>query len=457
MTPFVGPSYPLGKPDSQRSINLYLSQVESGTGKAAFILKSIPGLSVFANPANGAIRGRKVVNGRAFVVAGNKLYEIMADGTHSELGTLNSFTGRVSMDAGVTQLVIVDGPSGYVLTLIGNAFAQITSPNFYGSRFVGFLSGYFCFIRPDTQQYYISDIDNALDLDALDFASAEISPDKLVALLSDHSELKLAGVNTMETAVNTPNADFPLQRNSGAFMEVGCVAPDTFMKLDNSIYWIGQNEDGGGMVYRANGYTPQIISNDAYSAILQGSTDLSAATAYGFQYKGHTFYCINAPGVNTTLAYEVKSGQWFEMAELVNGEYTQHRATGHMYAFGKNLLTSDDGKIYKLDDTVFNNAGDELVRDRISPQGGIGVFPRFVLDCTVGVAVAGQFPQVMMRYSNDGGKHWSNWMSRSLGVTGAFAERVEWLRCGQTRQGGSRCWQVRVTDDVQVDIISGKT
>lgn len=455
MIPFVGPSYPLGKPDSQRSINLYLSQVESGTGKATFILKSIPGLRLFAD-LGAAIRGSIFAAGRAFVVAGATLYEVLSDGSSVAMGTLNSLSGPVSMAAGVTQVVIVDGPSGYVFTLAGSSFGQITDPDFYGSDFVAFVSNYFVFQRPNSQQYYISAINDASNLDALDFASAEANPDYIQTILADHSELWLLGQNSVEIAVNTGAADFPFQRNSGTFMEVGCVAPNSALKLDNSIYWIGANEQGGGLVYKANGYTPQIISNDAYSALLQTSTDLASATAYGFQYKGKTFYCINAPGLSTTLAYEIKSGQWFEMAELVNGEYTQHRGSTHVYAFGKNLLGSADGKLYELDDTVHSNAGDVLVRDRISPQYGPGVYPLFSLDCTVGEAAAGQFPKVMLRYSNDSGRHWGDWMERSLGVTGQFAQRVDWHRCGMARKGGSRVWQVRVTDAIDFDIIGAR-
>lgn len=457
MINFIGPSYPLGnKAASERSINLYLSQIESGTGKAPFILKSIPGLTLFAS-LGAEYRGSIVIAGRAFVVAGNTLYELSALGVATNRGTLLTSTGRVSFAAGVTQVVIVDGPCGYVLTMATNVFARITSPNFYGSRFVTFLHGYFVFIRPTTQQYYISKVDDATTLDALEFASAESNPDKLQVVLSDHDELKLFGEYTVETASDAGGGDFPFSRNSGALMEVGCMAPDSAVKLDNSIYWIGQNDSGGGLVYKSVGYQPQIISDDAISQMLQASTNLAGATAYGYQQGGKTFYCINAPGLATTLVYEAKSGKWSERADLdtLTGGYKQHRATGYLYAFGKCLVGSADGRIYALDPLANTNAGDVLLRDRISPHNaGPNLerlqFPRFQLDCTTGKAAAGQDPQVMLRYSNDGGNNWSNWQQRSLGQIGAFNQRVVWHRCGQARD---RCWQVRITDDVACDLI----
>ena len=457
MISFVGPSYPLfNKAASERSINLFMATIESGTGKAPFILQSIPGLTLFA--ALGAeYRGGINIAGRAFVVMGPTLYELSVLGVATVRGTLLTSTGRVSIAAGVSQVVIVDGPYGYILTQSSNAFTRITSPNFPGSRYVTFLHGYFVFVHPDTQQYYISAIDDATKFNALEFASAESNPDKLQVVLSDHDELKLFGDFTVETAHDTGGADFPFSRNGGALMEVGCIAPDTVLKLDNSIYWLGQNESGGGLVFKAAGYQPQIVSNDAISQFLQSSTNLAGATAYGYQQGGKTFYCINAPGLKTTLVYEAKSMQWHERADIdmVTGDYKQHRATGYLYAFGKCLVGSADGRIYMLDPLATSNAGDALVRDRVSPHNAIPAldrlqFPRFQLDCTVGKSQVGLDAQVQLRYSNDGGLNWSNWQMRSLGKTGEFKKRVVWHRLGQARD---RVWQVRCTDDVTFNII----
>lgn len=457
MVNFIGPSYPLGgKAASERSINQYLSAIESGTGKAQYMLKSIPGLTLFADLL-ATYRGGIVTRRRTFAVGGNKLYEVASDGTKTERGTLLTTSGRVSMAVGVTQLVLVDGPNGYVFSLDTNTFTQITSGNFYGSRFVAFLGGYFVFIRPDTQQYYVSAIDDATSLDALEFASAESNPDRLNVVLNDHDELKLFGEQTTETANLTGAVDFPFGRNSGALMEVGCLAPDTALRLDSAVYWIGQNDTGGGQVFRASGSQPQIISDDAVDKALQSSTDLSAATAYGYQQNGNTFYCINAPGLSTTLVFETKSGKWHERAELIAGEYAPHRATGYLYAFGKCLVGAADGKLYQLDPNAYTNAGAPLVRDRISPHNATPMlqrqtFPRFQLDCEVGRAPAGATPQVMLRYSNDGGLNWSNWLPQPLGLTGEFLHRIIWRRLGMARD---RVWQVRCTDNIAFDIVAG--
>jgi hypothetical protein len=86
-------------------------------------------------------------------------------------------------------------------------------------------------------------------IDPLDFASAEASPDRAVALLVDHKEVWIFGDNSVEVWYNSGAADYPLTPIQGAFNELGCVAPYSVAKLDNGIFWLGADARGQGMVY----------------------------------------------------------------------------------------------------------------------------------------------------------------------------------------------------------------
>jgi hypothetical protein len=59
-------------------------------------------------------------------------------------------------------------------------------------------------------------------------------------------------------------------------------------------------------------------------------------------------------------------------------------------------------------------------------------------------------PQVMLRYSNDGGFTWSNEYWVSIGLVGNTKNRAIWRRLGQARD---RVWEITFTDPVQSDII----
>ena len=458
MIPFVGPSYSLAnrKASVQRSVNLYLTPMETAS-KAQFILQSVPGLALFAT-LGAEIRGMFEAAGRCFVVAGATLYELNNVGSPTSLGSLVTNAGPVDFAWGSTQLVIVDGPNGYVLNLGTNVFGQITSAGWLGSDRVSYLDGYFIFADPGTQKFYISAIDDASTLDALDFASAESSPDNIVAHLNNQREIWLFGELTTEIWFDSAGVDFPFSRNQGALLEIGCIATFSAQKIDNGMMWIGRDKNGSGIVYRSVGYMAQRISTIAVEEALQSSYDLSAAVAYVYQANGQTFYCINAPGVDSTWCFEVATQAWHERCDLdTDGEFTSHRATHHVYALGFHLVGDVSGNVYRMDNTVNTINGATLKRTRISPNDVVPLRERafyreFVLDCTTGMAGAGVTATVLLSYSDNGGMTYGNPVPRSAGETGEYFSRVKWERLGCARD---RVWRVDFTDDAPFSIIDG--
>src|SRR4051812_44760723 len=105
-----------------------------------------------------------------FVVVEDTLYSVAPDGTRTSRGILHTRRGHVGMKIGLTQLVIVDGANGYVYDLLSSTFTEITADGWLGSNTVEYLDGYFTFIDPGTQTFYISQLENATALDALEFA-----------------------------------------------------------------------------------------------------------------------------------------------------------------------------------------------------------------------------------------------------------------------------------------------
>jgi hypothetical protein len=308
--------------------------------------------------------------------------------------------------------------------------------------------------------FYISAIDDASNLDALDFASAESSPDIIVALLVDHREIWLLGQRTIEVWFDAGTADFPFARNQGAAAEVGCVACFSAQKIDNGIMFLGRDKNGSGIVYRTNGYIPQRASTFAVEQALLVSTDISAAVAYVYQLGGQTFYCLNAPGVPSTWCFEVASGTWHECCDLdVAGEFEAHQAQYHGFIFGLHLVGGDDGNVYRMDTTVNTFNGKTLKRTRISPNDATPMrdrveYSRFILDCTAGLAASGVSPVVTLSWSDDGGMTYGNPVPRSTGLIGEFVSRVQWDRLGYARD---RVWRVDFSDDAPFSIVSGNS
>lgn len=446
--PFVGPSYQLRSrnADLQRSVGLIPVPLEPGNERSVWRFEDVPGL-VVAYTLGAVIRGALNVNGRNFVVAGSTLFELNSDGTATSRGTLTSATGFVGMTDNTTQLCISDGASLYVLTLETNI---LTSEAFEGKARIDYINQYIVFVKRDSQQFGWTALGDATTIDQLSFASAESAPDNLVGLLVDHREILFGGTDSFEDWLDSGDSNV-FTRNQGVAIEQGLASEFCMQKLDSSVYWLTSSSRGQGQVVKLTGYVPVTISTRAIEEKFTG-LDLSGATAYTYESESSKFYCLNVPGLDTTLVYDAMTQQWHERAELVNGSLAPHRGTHHLFAFNQHLLGAADGKLYRLDPKVSNNAGDPLPRIRIMPTAAMPTrdrvkYSKFVLECD-----RGSGGKVSMRMSVDGGANWGVWRERSSGALGKFNGLVQWKRLNG---GRNVVIEVRCTDDVPFNPISG--
>lgn len=457
--PFIGPAYMHRSVNvaAQRCVNLFPEVVEVQNEKLHLVLIGAPGKSLFELLPKAPLRGSWLAsNGRAFAVAGNSLYEVYADGTYLERGALLTSSGRVSIADNGLQMMLVDGSHGYILTLATNIYAQITDPDFPGADTVGFLDGYFVFNIPNTGMFGITALYDGFDVNALDIATAEGSPDLLIGLLIDHREVWLFGSQTTEVFFNSGNASFPIERIQGAFMEHGCAAKGSPAKLDNSVFWLGQDDKGRGMVFRATNYQPTRISTHAIEHAINQYADISDAASYTYQEEGHSFYVLNFPTGDATWVYDAATQMWHERAYLnVDGTLSRDRADNHMFAFGKHLLGDHiTSALYEASLDIYADYDRPLKAIRSAPhytKDRNGVFyPVFELGLETGVGLdgiqQGDDPVAMLRWSNDGGHTWGNYKNRAIGRIGAFAQRLRWNRLGWSRD---RVFEVSITDPIK--------
>lgn len=462
-TPILGSSYvarSVNAADS-RMVNLFPEIIPEG-GKEPAFLNRAPGLRLLATLGTGPVRGLWQFNNHAYVVSGVEVYRVDTDWTSVLIGTVSGI-GPASMSDNGTQLFIAcNGPS-YIYNSVTNVFSPISDPDFPGAVSVGYLDGYFVFNEPNSQRVWVTSLLDGLSVDPLDFASAEGSPDGLVALIIDHREAWLFGANSVEVWYDAGLADFPLQRIQGAFNEIGCAAPYSVAKLDNGIFWLGADARGRGIVYRANGYTGQRISTHAVEWQIQQYGNLSDAIGYTYQQDGHSFYVLIFPQANTTWVYDVATGAWHERASWTNNEFTRHRSNCQM-SFNNEIVVGDyeTGKLYAFDLDTFADNGEvqKWLRSWRALPTGQNTLKRTTqhslqLDCEAGVGLSvgqGNDPQVMLRWSDDGGHTWSNEHWRSLGKIGAFGTRTIWRRLGMTLKLRDRVYEVSGTDPVKIAI-----
>ncbi len=526
-TPILGSSYVIRSVNAadNRMVNLYPEVIPEG-GKEPAYLQRCPGLALQRTIGTGPIRGLWTLGNYLYAVSGDQLYKLdsnyvqygsndllleddslvlLEDGESilledQSLPTVGyvSGTGPVSMADNGTQIFIAANPDGYIYNSVTDQFQQITDPDFPGAVTVGYLDGYFVFNEPNSQRVWVTSLLDGLSIDPLDFASAEGSPDGLVSLIIDHREAWLFGTNSVEVWYNSGDADFPLTRIQGAYNEIGCIAPYSVAKMDNSVFWLGADARGQGIVYRANGYQGVRISTHAVEFAIQGYGDLSDAVGYTYQQDGHTFYVLNFTNADTTWVFDAATGAWHERAGFRNGDFKRHRGNCHARFNGKPIVGDyQNGKLYAFDLDVYADDGQVqkwLRRWRALAPGSNNLnrtaHHSLQIDCETGVGlegyaledyqylgseslqildtesgeniileytpVTGANPQLMLRWSDDGGHTWNGERTTSMGRTGQYGTRAIFRRLGMTLKLRDRVYEISGTDPVKVAIMGAE-
>lgn len=451
---FVGPSYVSRSvvADNQRVVNLYPEIIESGSGKSRVVYYRTPGLAVFCTLTDTRIRviHENPATGRVFAIAGGTLFELFSDGTFTSRGSVSS-SGNASMASSTTQLIIASGNILYCYTMATDTLTPIASPE---AAWVTFSDQYFIACEPGTQKIYISGILDGLTWDPLDFDSAEAVPDNLVQVLADHRELWLFGTHSIQPYFNSGAADFPFEPIPGALFEMGAIA-GTPQKLDNSLMWVHTDQRGAGQVWRAEGYRPVRVSTHAVEHYLQGLGTLANSFSWVYHDRGHAFYCLTTPTATSTWVYDSATGLWHERAywNIPFGAFERQRQVCHAYVWSKHLVGDRvNGKVYEQSIDYLDDDGNPIRWLRRSPHVATEnkriFYHSFELDMETG---GGEEGDVMMRYSDDGGRNWaSEAMATSSGAIGETTRRVNWNRLGSSYD---RVFEVYGTDPVEIAIV----
>ena len=487
---FIGQAYNLvnRNVDAQRLINWFPEMVESGSGKTEAYFKMTPGLTKLFDVGSGPVRcvhfdglkkddGAYVQLNRVFVVSGSEVFRFQYDAVsgwnYVKIGVLGTFTGPVSaassaQDYGVT--VFVDGSANnYVYHKTTSTVENFSTFAAHAPAYVSvaratkviWLDGYFIFTVQDSGAFYVSDW-NSLNVSALSQASAEGNPDNIVSLISNNRDLWLFNERTVELWANTGNASFPFERVGGGFIENGCLAPESVAKISGTVLWLGRDANGQGIVNAATGPQHIRISTHAIEQEIATYSNPDDATAYCYQDGGHQLYVLNF--AEASWCYDLTTKSWHQRAYFNNGAFERSRAECHTYFPDLNIHLVGDyasGYLYKFDNSVFTDNSQTIKRLRSAPHLANDlewmIFDKLQIDCRTGVGLdgaetlQGHDPQLILRWSDDGGYTWSNEMSISLGLIGTRKTRAIFRRLGKSRD---RIFEISITDPVSCEPMS---
>jgi len=456
--PVVGQSYHLQDwaIDCQRTVNLYPQIVESGNAPQVSALIPTPGLIEKYELEGGAIRGMYALTDRLLIVAGGTLYTVDKTGATLAIGEIEG-VNRVTFADNSLHVMIV-ASSTYKYTIANNTLSKITGDEFFGASDVTVLDSRFVWTVPKSGRIQWSGLINT-ETTALSYATAEAKSDNIVRTITNNGQLWLIGEKSTEIWSSTGDSDLPFQRMSGAYLPLGCAAKDSVCQFGQSLVWLSQTEVGRGQIVMTQGYQAQRISNHAIEYDIASYSRIDDAYAFAYQEHGHSFLLITFPTAKKTWCFDASTNMWHERSfyNAATHKHEHHRAAS--YAFFQNTHFVGDrsnGKIYQLTQNAMDDAGDAILRERVTPvlnpHGTRLIFDELELIAQVGQQ-SDIDPQIIVDWSDDRGKTWSRSRQQSLGKTGEYGKRVIFRRLGQAF---GRVFRVRMSDPVRLIITGAK-
>jgi hypothetical protein len=418
------------------------------------------GLTQFVDTSGSIGRGMHVMDNILYSVNGTNLYKIEENGTVTNIGSIEGTKRVTTADNGSKLCIVVPGGKAYVYDSSDSTLVEITDPDYRASDTVIFNDGFYVFTATAGDVFFISNLNNPEAIDALDFGSSEVDPDKIIASHVDHNELYILNELTTEIFQNRGGAGFPYQRIEGAIIQKGCLAKYTPIEFDNTFVFIGAGEGEGAAVWKViNSQTAAKLSTDAIDRQIQkyNKDELSEAFSFTFSDDGQVVvgFTIDSTRIDSiTLCYNAGSQQWFQMQSGINPN--RWRINGVIRAYDKLICDdSSDGRIGYLSET-YDEYGETILRQRTtqpfmaSDNSQYWSEIELIMETGVGLT-SGLDPKIDLSYSDDSGRTFSAPKSKSFGKIGNYKQRPIWRRLG--RVPFNRVYRFSSTDPVKTNII----
>ena len=375
--------------------------------------------SVGSGPIKGMWRQDATFSGDYLIVSGTELYRYASrTGLSAKIGNIPG-QGFCQFSGTSDRVVIVrDGVAystdGTIITVVQFPDDIPGAPTVPLIQGVAVINSTFILTIKDTQRFYwISPGDT--DPDPLNFASAERLPDDIEAVAISNDEIWFIGTQGPEVWQPTTDPDLPFQRINGRVYSDGCASRDTVV---NSVFnglpcllWATTT----GSVVMAQGSVKK-VSNGSVEEALKGATNLRA---WSFRANRHDFYILTAD--QFTFAYNLERGEWSRWDTYLKSYWLAHLGLQDRTDVFAGSAT--DSRIFRLiegyDDDgqpvvreisgIVHNTGKPVQCASVAVRVNAGWSPSYSLE-----------PQLELRWSDDQGTTWSEYVSISLGISGTY-------------------------------------
>ena len=410
-------------------------------------------------------RGGHLFNDEAYFVNNQALYRLNSDESVDSLGFIDG-SGRVSIADNGTQMCIVVPGTGtaYIFTKNPDTLTHITDPDFTGTfpdgsqklaEIVVFIDGYFLFTTA-SKNFFISELNDGLSYNALDFGTAEADPDAIRSAHVYKNQVYIFGSETIEVFENLGGADFPFQRITGFVIPKGISAKFSVIAFDGTFCFIGQGVNDSPKIYIFTGGGVEPLSTTAVDLLIQeGEEQISNAFAFTYTFRGATF--VGWSNVNGTIVYDSKASRlagkaiWHRRESRGLQLKNRWRVNSLVSAYGKLYVgDSEGGIIGRIENEETTEYGNFISREFslmtlennsqpmffnsievVSDSGDVADPDE--LDPVINIEPGDPIPTIAMSYT-DNGRSFTPERQRSLGLVGQYNIKQKWQQLGTTRR-----------------------
>lgn len=452
---------------SQYALNVY--RILDSVSKTSAIypmagFKRVGTFDVGANDFRGRPKAGIAADIYGFYVVGNILFRQDSAGALTNVGTLDTSTGTVSMSLSNNYLTLVDGAFEYTYDLTTGVLTKnVLTDTPINPTYTCEQQSLTFINSAGTQEIYQSAPGQPMIFSPLNFIlinyNSSYKSFPLVAFESVNGKIMALTTGFSQILVNKSQAGFTfgpdlnlvfsgLGTVSAASVAIAIPGLNKENETEQVIIWLCKKADGDHKFMMSSGGKPQPISTESIEFRLNQLENLTDAIGMIFSYNGQTFYVVSFPTDNMTWAYNLGTEEWYDIdyfgrrhpAQVVvaynNKRYFTSAFDNGLYEMSEKYVTQS-----LLSDGLWVDAAPKLriITDNIraqgaNKQGGYKKIQGHVIRIYLepGLAEAGisnlnspaysqaTDPMVEAFCSGDSGKTWNPLVPESAGRVGEF-------------------------------------
>lgn len=288
-------------------------------------------------------------------VSGNNLIKVSPTGATTVIGSLPSGTSQASLAYSFNNQLVVVGGNAYLSN--GVTLTQITDPDLGAPIDACWIDGYFFYT--DGEYIYHSLITDEAQVDPVQYATAEFSPDASLGVLTATDNLVMVfGRYSIESFQNTANDQFKFTRIPQKNIGGGICGTHCKAMIGGNVFILGGRRDESPAIHVVNAgslakLSTQTVDNILASyteaqlstAVLEGRTD-ERDTLLIVRLPNHTLVLnvgamqsVGAQNAWTVFSYGVDNGKWLGANGVFDPRINQWT---YGSAYGSDLFLLDD-------------------------------------------------------------------------------------------------------------------